>query len=132
VGFDLRSTIATLKAGAVPHRTVDLVAAMVRPGEQVLAEDPSIETALGRQPVVMDAFMLARLERAHPEQVNPLISWIDARRFDLVVLVVSLEDPTVDFWWNDFQYGPRVAAALRKSYRPDGLVGRYFVYRRRQ
>jgi hypothetical protein len=132
VGFDLRSTVAALKAGAVPHRTVDLVARMVRPGEQVLAEDPSIETALGRQPIVMDAFMLARLERAHPEQVNPLVSWIDARRFDLVVLVVSLEDPNVDFWWNDFQYGPRVAAALRKSYRPDGLVGRYFVYRPRQ
>lgn len=132
VGFDLRSTVAALRAGAVPHRTVDLVARMVRPGEQVLAEDPSIEIALGRRPVVMDPFMLARLERAHPEQVDPLISWIDARRFDLVVLVVSLEDPTVEFWWNDFQYGPRVAAALRKSYRPDGLVGRYFVYRPRQ
>jgi hypothetical protein len=98
----------------------------------VLAEDPSIEVALGRQPVVMDPFMLARLGRAHPEQVEPLISWIDARRFDVVVLVVSLEDRTVEFWWNDFEYGPRVAAAFRKSYRPDGLVGRYFVYRPRQ
>jgi hypothetical protein len=132
VGFDLRSTVAALKAGAVPQRTVDLVAGMVRPGERVLAEDPSIEIALGRQPVVMDPFMLARLGRSHPEQVDPLISWIDARRFDVVVLVVSLEDPTVEFWWNDFEYGPRVAAALRKSYRPDGLVGRYFVYRPRQ
>lgn len=132
VGFDLRSTLAALKAGAVPHRTVDLVAGMVRPGERVLAEDPSIEVALGRQPVVMDPFMLARLGRAHPEQVDPLISWIDARRFDVVVLVVSLEDRSVEFWWNDFEYGPRVAAALRKSYRLDGLVGRYFVYRPRQ
>jgi hypothetical protein len=132
VGFDLRTTVAALRAGTISHRTVDLVAGMVRPGERVLAEDPSIEIALGRRPVVMDPFMLARLERAHPEQVDPLISWIDARRFDLVVLVVSLEDPTVEFWWNDFQYGPRVAAALRKSYRPDGLVGRYFVYRPRQ
>jgi len=132
VGFDLRTTVAARRTGAIPHRTVDLVAAMVRPGERVLAEDPSIEIALGRRPVVMDPFMLARLERAHPEQVEPLISWIEARRFDLVVLVVSLEDPAVDFWWNDFQYGPRVAAALRKSYRPDGLVGRYFVYRPRQ
>jgi len=132
VGFDLRSTLAAVKAGAVPHRTVDLVARMVRPGERVLAEDPSIEIALGHRPVVMDPFMLARLARAHPEQVDPLISWIDARRFDVIVLVVSLEDPAVDFWWNDFEYGPRVAAALRKSYRPDGLVGRYFVYRPRQ
>ena len=132
VGFDLRSTLAARKAGAVPRRTVDLVAGMIRPGERVLAEDPSIEVALGRQPVVMDPFMLARLGRAHPEQVDPLISWIEARRFDVVVLVVSLEDRTVEFWWNDFEYGPRVAAALRKSYRPDGLVGRYFVYRPRQ
>ena len=132
VGFDLRGTVNALRSGAVPHRTVDLVAGMVRPGERVLAEDPSIEIALGHQPVVMDAFMLARLERAHPEQVDPLISWIEAQRFDLVVLVVSLEDPAVEFWWNDLQYGPRVAAALRKSYRPDGLVGRYFVYRPRR
>ena len=132
VGFDLRTTVAALRTGAIPRRTVDLVAAIVSPGERVLAEDPSIEVALGRRPVVMDPFMLARLERAHPEQVDPLISWIEERRFDLVVLVVSLDDPTVEFWWNDFQYGPRVAAALRKSYRPDGLVGRYFVYRPRQ
>jgi len=132
LGVDLRSTVAALKAGTVPHRTVDLVTGLVRPGDQVLAEDPSIEIALGRRPVVLDPFMLTRLDRAHPEQVDPLISWIDKRRFDVVVLVVSLEDPSVEFWWNDFHYGPRVAAALRKSYRPDGLVGRYFVYRPRR
>jgi len=132
VGVDLRSTIAARKAGAIPQRTADIVAGLVRPGERVMAEDPSIEIALGHRPVVLDPFMLARLDRVHPEQVDPLISWIDERRFDVIVLVVSLEDPAVEFWWNDFEYGPRVTAALRKSYRPDGLAGRYFVYRPRR
>jgi len=97
----------------------------------VLAEDPSIYLPLHRQPVVMDPFMLLRLDRQHPEWVDPLIRRISERRFALVVLVVSLEDPTLDYWWNDFQFGPRVAAALRESYRPDGTLGRYFLYRPR-
>ena len=66
---------------------------MVRPGEEVLSEDPSIEVALGRRPIVLDPFMLTRLDRIHPEWVDPLIARIAQRRFGLVVLVVSLDDP---------------------------------------
>ena len=104
---------------------------MVQPGQQVLAEDPSVYVAMGRRPVVMDPFMVMRLEYSDPHRVDPLISWIAERRFGLVVLVVSLDDKSVEYWWNDFHYGPRVVAALRKAYRADGLVGRYYIYRPR-
>jgi hypothetical protein len=75
--------------------------------------------------------MVMRLERSHPQWVDPLITRIVERRFDLVVLVVPLENPNFDYWWTDFHYGPRVAAALRDSYQADGTIGRYFLYRPR-
>ena len=124
VGFDLRRA-----RGSFP-RAANVMASRIGPSEQVLAEDPSVYVALGRRPVVMDPFMVMRLENSHPEQVNPLISWIDEKRFDVVVLVVSLDDKGAAYWWTDFHFGARVTDALRKSYRPDGMVGRYFVYRR--
>jgi hypothetical protein len=62
---------------------------------------------------------------------EPLIARIAERRFDLVVLVLSLDDRSLDYWWTGFHYGRRVAAALRNSYRADGTLGRYFLYRPR-
>ena len=130
VGFDVRGAVAVARNGAA-QRAALAVSRMVGSGNEVLAEDPSIYVPLHRQPVVMDPFMLRRLDRQHPEWVDPLLRRISERRFALVVLVVPLEDRTLDYWWNDFQFGPRVAAALRQSYRPDGTSGRYFLYRPR-
>jgi len=130
VGFDVRGAVASVRNGSAPRAAL-AVSQLVGPADEVLAEDPSIYLPLHRQPVVMDPFMLLRLDRQHPEWVDPLIRRIGERRFALVVLVVSLEDPTLDYWWNDFQFGPRVAGALRESYRPDGTLGRYFLYRPR-
>jgi hypothetical protein len=132
VGFDLGRSLSAARAGAVPRRDAIAVARMVQPGEEVLAEDPSIDVALGRRPVVMDPFMVRRLDRADPRQVDPLISWISHGRFDLVVLVVSLEDRSVDYWWTDLEFGARVAKALRNSYAFERSLGRYYLYRRRQ
>ncbi len=129
VGFDLRRTVAAWKPGEATRSSATVVASMVRPDEEVLAEDPSIYIVLGRRPVVMDPFMIAKLERAHPQQVDPLISWITSRRFALIVLVVSLEDSSQNFWWTDFHFGARVAGALRSNYRADGRVGGYYLYR---
>jgi len=125
VGFDLRA--ATV--GKPAARAAEVVARMVQPGEQILAEDPSVDIAMGRRPLIMDPFMLARLDRTNPQLIDPLIGWITERRFDLVVLLVSLEDRRLDYWWFDYHFGPRVANALRTSYRPERWVGRYLLYR---
>jgi hypothetical protein len=131
VGFDLRRTRAAMTAGETNARAATVVASVVRPEEEVLAEDPSIYVALGRRPLVMDPFMVMRLERVQPQRVDPLISWIADRRFDLIVLVVPLEDRTLDYWWTDYHFGPRVVNALRDSYAPDRRIGRYHLYRPR-
>jgi hypothetical protein len=130
VGFDVRAAVASARNGP-SIRSALAVSRMVGPGDELLAEDPSIYVPLQRRPVVMDPYMLLRLDRQHPEWVDPLIRRIDERRFALVVLVVPLENRALDYWWNDFHFGPRVAAALRQSYRPDGTVGRFFLYRPR-
>jgi hypothetical protein len=129
VAFDLRGAVAARRAGKPAERAATVVAHIVGPDDQVLAEDPSVYVALGRRPLLMDAFMLTRLDRTHPQWVDPLVARIAERRFDLVVLVVSLDDRSLDFWWNDYHLGPRVARALRSSYRFDRSVGRYFLYR---
>lgn len=129
IGFDVRRTVSAMKSGEAAPRAAAAVAGLIRPGEEVLAEDPFIYVASGRRPLLMDAFMLTRLDRTHPEWVDPLLARIAARRFDLVVLVVSLEDRSLDFWWTDYHLGPRIANALRASYRFDRLVGRYYLYR---
>jgi hypothetical protein len=77
----------------------------------------------------MDPFMVRRLDRTDPRLVDPLVGWIKARRFDLVVLIVPLENPEFDYWWSDYHFGPRVASALRAAYRPERWVGRYLLYR---
>ena len=74
--------------------------------------------------------MVMRLEYARPELVDPLIAWISNQRFDLVVLLVSLDDRSFDYWWRDFHFGPRVAKALRALYAFDRQIGRYFLYSR--
>jgi hypothetical protein len=129
VGLDVRRTVATHAAGTNPTRGAARIAGIVRPEQRVLAEDPSIDVALGRRPAVMDPFMLNRLDRIDPRRVDPLVEAIANRRFDLVVLVVPLDDRSLDFWWADYAFGPRVVEELRRSYRADGTVGRYFVYR---
>jgi hypothetical protein len=130
VGLDIRAALASRHSGAVRRSTL-MVSDMVTPGDEVLAEDPALYVALHRRPLVADPFMLRVIEHEHPEWLDPLIGRITSRRFNLVVLVVPVEDRRFDYWWNDFHYGRRVAAALRASYQPMGTVGRYFVYRPR-
>jgi len=127
VGFDLRSV--NTAATDTPRRAAVQVANIIRPNEQVLVEDPSIDVALGRRPPIMDPFMVNRLGRMHPDVIDPLVRSIADRRFDLVVLVVPLENHALDFWWSEYDFGPRVAAALRSAYRYDRKIGRYHLYR---
>jgi hypothetical protein len=130
VGVDLiRTVVFDVRDGRAPDRAARAVTKLVGPGDEVFAEDPSVYVALHRQPLVMDPFMLRLVDRAHPDWVDPLIAKIAARRFALVVLAVPLDDPSLDYWWTDFHYGARVAAALRSAYRADGSRGRFFLYR---
>ncbi len=94
----------------------------------LLSEDPYVPVSLGQDPVVLDPFMLPRIARRDPAAVQDLVRRIDARDFDLVVLVQPLDDAA---WWADYHFGPAVIAAIRRSYVPSGRVQGYDVYRPR-
>jgi hypothetical protein len=94
----------------------------------LLSEDPYVPVSLDQDPVVLDPFMLPRIARRDPAAVSALVRRIDAREFDLVVLVEPLDDAA---WWADYHFGTPVIAAVRRSYVLTQRVQGYDVYRPR-
>jgi hypothetical protein len=94
----------------------------------LLSEDPYVPVSLGQDPVVLDPFMLPRIAHRDPAATQTLVRRIDAREFDLVVLVEPLDDAA---WWADYHFGTPVIAAVRRSYVLTQRVQGYDVYRPR-
>lgn len=117
---------ATLERGTLGY-AVDPLADLVRPGDEILSEDPYVPLSLGSEPVVLDPFMLLRLDRVDPAAVDDLIERIEDRRFAYLVMITSL-DRRNQYWWDEFHFGPRVVDAMRRSYVLQGRVDDYFVY----
>jgi hypothetical protein len=99
----------------------------VRPHSRVLSEDPYVPISMGQPPVVLDPFMLLRIDRQDPAAVDDLLRRIRAHDFDLVVLVEPLA-PVDAEWWREFHFGPRVVAAIADSYVLDRIADGYYLY----
>jgi hypothetical protein len=76
--------------------------------------------------VVLDAWVLLRLEDRHPGWIADLAGRIDRREFDVIVLVQPLDS---ERWYRELHFGPTIAAAMRRSYCPAGQPDRYYLYR---
>jgi hypothetical protein len=83
---------------------------------------------MGRDPVVLDPFMLLRLDRVDPAAVDELIQRIEDKRFAYLVMITSL-DRRNDYWWEQFHFGLRIVDAMRHAYVEEGRIDRYYVYR---
>jgi hypothetical protein len=92
----------------------------------VLSEDPFISVSMGKDPIVLDAFMLLRILRDHRAWEAQLVGRIDDRRFTKVVLLQRL-DPA-DSWWQKWDFGPGVSKAIARNYRLTRKVGQYWLY----
>ena len=102
----------------------------IGPDETLLSEDPGIPVGLDRTPVILDPFMLPRLATARPDAIDDLVARIDAKEWDLVVLIERAEGNEI--WWSRYHLGPPVIQAIRRSYAFDGEVDGFFVYRPRE
>jgi hypothetical protein len=127
---DVRQTVQGASLGYPLHPLAQLVG----PHDEILSEDPYVPLSLGRQPVVLDPFMLRRLDIADPSAVDVLIGRIEHHEFAYIVTVVPLwpldgDTATNDYWWDNFHFGPRIVDAMRSDYVPDGVVDGYYVYR---
>jgi hypothetical protein len=103
----------------------------VTAADRILSEDPYVDVSRGRRPVVLDPFMLLRIEEKHPRWQAELIRRIDRRAFTKVVTEYPLDSSR---WWRFHHFGAPVVAAILRSYRlvpvNDGAssFGTYLVY----
>jgi hypothetical protein len=122
---DVRAAVS----GEASYRD-DPFAGVADASTSILSEDPYVPVSLGQVPVVLDAFMLLRFGQQHPGAIDDLIQRIDAREFDVVVLVVPLE-PLDQSWWREEDFGPEVVQAISRAYVFAGRTQGYYVYRPR-
>jgi hypothetical protein len=124
---DLREALAMARSGETPQKyNPRPLATVLAPGDTLLAEDPTIPVLLGQTPIVLDAFMLRRLDDVQPDAVDGLVARIERGEFDHVALVTPLEED--DFWWQHYNFGLRIAGALRKTYVFVRMVDGYYLY----
>jgi hypothetical protein len=123
---DLQQTVASLIRGERTSTSDhESLARLIGPQQTLLAEDPSVPLALGRTPVVLDAWALLRMARTHPDWVGDLVSKIEHQAFDKVVLVYPL---SFQAWYRDIHFGQGIAEAIQTSYRFAGNHAGYYVY----
>jgi hypothetical protein len=128
---DLRDVDAAVRSGeTLPKYTATPLAGTIAHGETLLTEDPGLPVLLGQTPVVLDAFMLRRLAQVQPRTIDGLISRIERGEFEYLALIMPLSDE--DFWWHYYHFGPRIIAALRRTYVLVSQVDGYNVYRPRR
>jgi hypothetical protein len=124
---DLREVLATARSGVVPNQyTPGPLAGVVDNPDGLLSEDPTVPLLLGGTPVVLDPFMLRRIDEVQPEAVDALVTRIERREFDHVALMRPLDEE--DFWWQHYHFGLRVVEALREAYVFVDQVDGYYVY----
>ena len=96
------------------------------PADTLLSEDASIPISLGQTPVVLDPYMLLRIDRDHPAWGDDLVRRLDDKQFDKVVMN-GVPDPN-DRWWHRQHFGPRIAAAIFRNYRRSVTINRYSIF----
>jgi hypothetical protein len=100
----------------------------IRPGDEVLSEDPGLVAARGQLPVVLDPFMFLRLGRDRPDLVRDLVERIERQDFDRILLLYRPESRYGRWWYSTYNFGSLPARAIGERYRPVARAGPYLVY----
>ena len=123
MAYTMGTEVPAAIAGAAPGQPlVD----KITPDTTLLSEDPGVPVALGRTPVVLDPFMLLRLEKRNPDAVDALAMRIRRHEFDLIVLLEPLDDDSG--WWQRYHFGDTVVNAMRDAYASSGTADGYHLY----
>jgi hypothetical protein len=127
---DIRATVEGASLGYPMHPLADRVG----PTDEILSEDPYVPLSLGSKPVVLDPFMLRRLDHVDPEAVDELIERIEDHEFAYISMIEPLTPAdgdtfSRDYWWDQFHFGLRVVGAMRRAYVLEGVVDKYYLYR---
>ncbi|UCD74883.1 MAG: hypothetical protein JSV91_13985, partial [Phycisphaerales bacterium] len=103
------------------------LAGLIADDETILSEDPYVPVSLGRKPVLLDGFMLTRMDEP---AIDALVGRIGNREFGKIILLREMD---VDSWWySELFFGEAVSAAIAEHYVLDGAltarVHGYYVY----
>ena len=79
-----------------------------------LYEDASMPILAGYRPVVLDAFMVHRLQTRRPEQLQRLVRRVQRGEFPRIWLTTTLDDVG---WFAVLDFGSALASAMRDNYR---------------
>lgn len=124
-----RQALRKVSGRPAPRYPVKPLQGYIRFNDVLLSQDPSVPIALGGLPVVLDPFMLLRIDREHPEWGDELVQRLDQQVFDKIVMF-GVPDPNA-LWWRTHHFGPRIAAAIFRNYRRGVIVRGYSLYVRR-
>ncbi len=121
-----RAASHELRGRADPRYAKRPLPAETAAGTCTLFEDATLPILAGQRPVVLDAFILHRLQRADRPALDDLVQRIDRRRFGTIVLDFPLTDAG---WFATLDFGTALADAMRANYRlasetPDGFLYR--------
>jgi hypothetical protein len=129
--FPLRDVFDALRgqetaAGEPACPLADRVAA----GERILSEDPWVPIARGQVPVLLDPFVIARMQQSRPEMTADLVRRIETGAFDKIVLLQALDarNPHDRYAWEERHFGKPVVAAMRAHYRLLAKAEGYYIY----
>ena len=111
---DIRAALSHELRGKADSRfATDPVARMPGAGTCELFQDASIPLLAGDRPIVLDAFMLHRLQTRRPAPLNLLVRRVERRAFNRIVLTTPLTDVG---WFALLDFGSLLADAMRKNY----------------
>ncbi len=120
---DVQGAVAAFRTGAShAHRPLER---WIRVEDAILSEDPYVPVALGQTPVIADPFMLPRIGKRHPEAIDALVRRIEAREFDVIILLAPLER---SWWWERFHFGSGVITAVDRAYTFSRGAEGYYLY----
>ena len=130
-GFDaylLDPLKMTLRGEPFPAQVgVTAVSKWIEPDDRLLSEHPGLPVVLqGRAPVMLDAYMMARIDRSRPDLSVSMTEQIQQRRFDKVILLSDPRD--LDDWYLKTHFGERLIRLILKNYEQAARAEDYFVY----
>jgi hypothetical protein len=103
-------------------------AARALPEGPILSEDPLVPLLAGRQPILLDPWMLRLAASRDPALTEALAADLARGAYAAVVLFRDLDAPDADAWYADRNLGLPLVSAIRRGYRRTGEVGTYHLY----
>lgn len=88
----------------------------------ILSDDPYVPLSLGQRPVLLDAFMLARIAQRHPDWAGELADRIRRGEFSRIVLRSAVGTPGANDLYTTLELGSTVYQAIENAYRLDTVV----------